>query len=204
MSSNLLPNSANVSHPRVLGRGSLESVASHIRQLASRIVRAASLDRPLYLEVMADSRASAQAAFTVIGVAVVANIGLGGQLNLSSLPASIFLSCVGWALWTSIVYFVGRRLLDLEEAGVGWKSLARALGFAHAPGFLRAFGMVPGLGLPVSLVTIAWIFLATDVALRSANDGKSILTVIGVIAVGFVPYISVMVFLNLLVLRSVV
>lgn len=178
-----------------------DSVFSQVRQLVSRIIRAATLDRQLYLEVMADNRASAQAIFVVIAVAVVTAAIAAGRVGWDSLPGSIFLACVGWVLWTSIIYAVGLRFLDLENGGVGWKALARALAFAHAPGFLRALGIIPGLSLPVALVTMVWTFLATVKALRSATNCKSIWPVIGVISVGFIPYISVMVFLNLLVLR---
>ena len=153
---------------------------------------------------MADKKASVHAAIVVIAVSTVTAMSTAVIYEWSSFLGSLFLACVGLALWTSIIYLLGLRMLGLENRDVGWKALARAMGFAHAPGFLRVFGLAPGLGIPVALVTIVWISLATIVALKAANNDKSIIAVMSVIAISIIPYISVMVFLNLLVLRQVV
>jgi hypothetical protein len=48
--------------------------------------------------------------------------------------------------------------------------LLRTTGFAAAPGILRIFGIVPGLGVPVFIISAVWMLAAMVVAVRQALD----------------------------------
>ena len=179
-----------------------EKLNRGIGTLLSRMVRAALLDKHLYKEVVADRGSMAQALLVVVLVAVATGVGLfdeGGLTGVRALPAQIVLGLVGWVVWTSITYFAGTKLLGTPETHASWSTVARAIGFAQTPGTLRALGILPGLGILISLVTVVWQFVAMVVAIRQALDYRSHWRAIGVISIGLIPYLFIVGGLNLLV-----
>jgi hypothetical protein len=160
------------------------------------------LDQHLYGEVIAGRGAFAQALLIVGLVAVatqVSSFDEGGLAGLKELPGAIVLGLVGWVVGTSLAYLIGTKLLATSETNASWSALAQALGFAQSPGIFRALGILPGVGLLIALVTIVWQFFTLVVALRQALHYQSHWRAVAVAAVGFVPYILIMVGLNLLV-----
>ena len=62
----------------------------------------------------------------------------------------------------------------------------RTLGFAQAPGLLRIFGSLPGVGpLVLSLIQV-WLLVTMVVAVRQALDYSSTLRAVGVCLIGWV------------------
>jgi len=144
-----------------------EKLSRGIGSFLSRMVRAALLDKRLYEEVVAERGAMGQALLVVVLVAVATGIGLfdeGGLTGAKALPAQIVLGLVGWVVWASTTYLVGAKLLGTPGTHASWSTVARALGFAQSPGTLRVLGILPGLGILISLVTIVWQFIAMVVA----------------------------------------
>lgn len=142
---------------------------NRLSALPSRIFRAAILDRRLFAEVADDRAASVQATLVVVLVATVSEIGsiIGtGSRGYENIVSHIFLSVFGWALWTSVIYSIGTKVLKFGTDSAGWGGLARALGFAQALGLMRLLALVPGLEISVPLVTIVWVFVAVVVAVK--------------------------------------
>ena len=63
----------------------------------------------------------------------------------------------------------------------------RTIGFAQAPGILLALRILPGAGLPLYFLVLAWMIGTVLVAIRQALDfstGRALATALA----GFVPF----------------
>jgi hypothetical protein len=153
-----------------------------------RLIGAAALDTAIYEEVEADEGATAQALAVVVLSSLSAGIGIG-DLGGTSVSAMVFVSIVSllaWGAWALLTYQIGTRILPgmRTEADVG--QLLRTIGFASAPGMLRALGMLPGVTGPVFLVTWIWMLAAMVVGVRQALDYQSTARAILVCVIGWV------------------
>ncbi len=180
----------------------LSHVSVDLRGIFLSMIRVISFDTAIYSEVAGDRRATLQAVFIVLLTAFAA--GVSGYFNagfagFERIISQMFLALVGWVLWVSIIYFVGTQIIRNRVPGRDWKSLARALGVAQSAGIIRILGVVPGLGVALSLVVVVWIFIASVLAIRGALEFESPWRAIGVVAIGLIPFVPVMAFLNLLV-----
>ena len=160
--------------------------------MLQRMIRAGYLDRGLYREVAGDRGATWQALLVIAVAAVATGIGSAddvGVARLSALPAEIVVGFVGWVVWASLTYLVGKRLMGAPTGDVGWVGLARAMGFAHTPGTLRVLAVLPGLGLLIPLVAAVWQFVAAVVAARETLRLWSLWRAVGAVAAGFIAYV---------------
>ena len=180
-------------------------VIKALRSISRSMLRVISFDVGIYAEVAVNKGATLQALSIVLlsalaaGVLAYSNAGFAG---FDRIVSQIFLAVVGWVLWVSITYFVGTQIFRKHAPERDWKSLARALGYAQSAGILRILGVIPGLGAALTLVVLVWIFIASVLAIRGALGFKSHWQALGVVAIGLIPFVPVMAFLNLLVVGS--
>jgi len=147
------------------------------RSFPERMIHAALLDIETYEDIEADESATLQAAGVV---AMVALCGAIGAWNIGPVGAlSSALSAIGgWLAWSGITYVVGDKIFG---ATATWGEVLRTLGFAQSPGVLLVLGIVPVLGVGVSLVVAIWVLIAGFIGIRQALDisnGKTFLTII--------------------------
>ena len=153
-----------------------------------RIIGAAKLDVHVFEEVEADSGATGQAAGVVLLTSLaggIGSVGLGaGGFGLFIIGAIAAL--IGWVTWAFTTYIIGTRLLPEPQTRADVGELMRTLGFAQAPGLLRIFGGLPGVGPLVLSLTQIWLLVAMVVAIRQALDYHSTFRAVGVCLVGWV------------------
>lgn len=142
----------------------------------------------MYEEVEADRSATTQALLVVVLVAVATGIG-ALEAGIGALVLGIIFAVVGWALWAWIAFFVGTTVLRTPETNADWGQLARTTGFAQAAGVLRIFGFIPVLGGIILFVTGIWQLVAMVIAVRQALDYESTGRAVGVVLIGFIPYV---------------
>ena len=157
--------------------------------MVDRMIRASRLDVQIFEEVEADTSATRQALSVVFLVALATGIASIGSLGLLGLLVVVVVAVVGWAIWAWIIYFIGTKILPEHETHADWGQLARSLGFAQSPGVLRVFGVVPGVGGIIFLVVSVWMLVSMVIAVRQALDYTSTLRAIGVVLLGFIPYV---------------
>jgi len=157
--------------------------------MVDRMIRASRLDVHIFEEVEADTSATRQALSVVFLVALATGIASIGSLGLLGLLVVVVVAVVGWAIWAWIIYFIGTKILPEHETHADWGQLARSLGFAQSPGVLRVFGVVPGVGVIIFLVVSVWMLVSMVIAVRQALDYTSTLRAIGVVLLGFIPYV---------------
>lgn len=154
----------------------------------NRVLRACKLDSELYEEVEADRDATMQAALVVVLSSAASGIGLAAGMGLFGVVVFSLAALLGWYIWAYLTYFIGTRLLPEEQTEADHGQLLRTLGFASAPGMLRIFGVVPGIG-PLSFpISAVWMLFATVIAVRQALDYSSTLRAIGVCIIGWIIY----------------
>jgi hypothetical protein len=158
-----------------------------------RLIGAVSLDPPIYEEIEADPRATAQALLVVVLSSLSAGVGAYGW-GSGSLRGILFVSAtalVSWATWALITLGIGARLMPEPQTRADVRQLLRTIGFASAPGMLRVFGVVPGATTPAFAITAVWMLAAMVVAVRQALDYKSTARAIAVCALGWALVLAI-------------
>jgi hypothetical protein len=140
-----------------------------------RLMGAAMLDVSTYEEVEADRGATSQALLVVVLSGLAAGAGAWGAGN--GRPLALFsvatIAMLAWAAWALLIFEIGGRLVPEPQTRVDVTELLRTIGFASTPGILRIFGVLPGVTIPVFVLTAIWMLLATVVAVRQALDYTS-------------------------------
>ena len=169
-------------------RKQLHVRGSELASFTERMIGAAKLDVHVFEEVEADSGATGQAAGVVLLTSLaggIGSVGLGaGGLGLFIIGAIAAL--IGWVTWAFTTYIIGTRLLPEPQTRADVGELMRTLGVAQAPGLLRIFGSLPGVGPLVLSLTQIWLLVAMVVAIRQALDYHSTFRAVGVCLVGWV------------------
>ena len=167
-------------------------------QFVDRIIRASKLEVRLYEEVETDTSAMGQALGVVLLSSLAAGIGDFVQGGLAGLVMGTIAALLGWYAWAYITYIIGTKLFPLSQTSTSHGELLRTLGFASAPGLLRALGVVPGLAGTAFLVAAVWMLLATVIAVRQALDYTSTTRAVGVCVIGWLVQVLIMLPLFLL------
>lgn len=152
----------------------------------TRMLRAAKLDVQLYEEVEADKSAMGQAMGVVVLSSIAAGIATYGMGGFAGLITGTLGALLSWFIWAYITYFVGTRILPVEQTHATHGQLLRTIGFSSAPGILRIIGVIPGLNIIVSLVAGIWMLIAMVVAVRQALDYESTWRALGVCFIGWI------------------
>ncbi len=171
-----------------------------------RMIGAATFNAATYEEIEADQGALGQAVMVVLIVTLCGAIGgvlselFGEEASLLGivwgLIVGLTFGIVRWALWTSVLYLVGGRMLRTSGTETSWAELGRMLGFAYTPGVLSVFAFVPSVGWLFGLVGFIWTLVAVIVAVRQALDfestGRAVLVTFIAAIVGFIPLLIVL------------
>ena len=159
----------------------------------NRIIRAAMLDSNLYEEVEADKSAQGQAMAIVVLASIAAGIGLYKTGGFSGIITGTVASLIGWYVWAYLTYFIGTKFFPEPQTEADLGELLRTIGFASSPGLLRVFYFIPGVGVPIYLISSLWMLIAMIIAVRQALDYNSTLRAIGVCVIGYIFQIFVLV-----------
>lgn len=124
-----------------------------------------------YSEIATDPAAGPQAGILVLcgsALEAASSAALHGEpmLGGGDLLVAELAALIGWALWAAIVYGVGVRVAGYRAE---FSAVVRAIGFAHAPSLILAFGLIPGAALLVGtlhVTALVWFALALVAAVR--------------------------------------
>lgn len=150
----------------------------------ARMVGASRLEAATYEEVEADRSATFQA----MGVVLLSSLaaGLGGlSAGERGVIGGLIAGLVGWVVWAFLTWFIGTKLLPEPETRSDMGELLRTLGFASAPGILRALGWIPVVGGFITMAALVWMLVATVIAVRQALDYTSTGRAVVVCAIGW-------------------
>lgn len=170
--------------------------------MLQRMLGAAFFNAQTYEEIEADQGALGQAIGVVMLVTVCGIIGgiIGGLLSgeptrgiIGGVIGGLLFGIVRWALWVTVIYLVGGKMLRTGSTQTSWGEVGRVMGFAYTPGVLSLFTFVPAIGGLFAVVAFFWTLAAAVVAVRQAMDfestGRAIATVLIAGVIGFIPWI---------------
>ena len=180
--------------------------------MLQRMIGAALFNAHTYEEIEADQSALGQAIGVVILVTICGVIGglVGGILGDATAKDIILGLCYGlafgiirWALWVTVILMVGGGLLRTSGTQTSWSEVGRVLGFAYTPGILAVFSWVPFVGDLFAVAAFFWTLAAAVLGVRQAMDfegtGRAIVVVVIAGAIGFIPWIALVVIEKLLI-----
>ena len=150
-----------------------------------RLAGALALDAATYEDVEADRRATVYAGLTVLLASVGEGVALRASGGLASVALMSAVALTGWAAWALLTFEVGARLMPGARTHSDVGELLRTPGFAAAPGLIAYLSLVPGLMMPVLLISRVWMLLAMVVAVRQALDYTSTWRAVAVCLVGW-------------------
>lgn len=174
--------------------------------MVQRMIGAAFFNRNTYEEIEADQGALGQAIGVVLLVTLCGIIGgvidgfLSGEKVLGiilGVIGGLVFGIIRWALWVSVMYLVGGKMLRTSDTETSWSEVGRVVGFAYTPGVLSLFTFVPAVGGLFGLVGFVWQVAAVVVAVRQAMDfestGRAIAVVLLSAVIGFIPWMIIMI-----------
>ena len=128
-------------------------------EFLSIIVKSLKLDKNLYRDNKNFGEAGIYFAGLImildgIAGAVAANTIIKTAIGISGLTA-----IVTWFVWAISIFVVGVKLFPDKETKVPFKKVLIAVGYAHAPGILRFFAIIPDLMILLIFLTQFWILL---------------------------------------------
>ena len=164
-----------------------------------RMIGAAKLDVHTYEEVEADRTATGQAMGVVVLSSIASGIGAVGTGDGAGLVIGAIGALIGWFLWAFVTYLVGTKILPEPQTRSDVGELLRTIGFSASPGVLLVLGIIPGLGVFVSLVVSIWMLAAFVVAVRQALDYRSTGRAVAVCAIGWLFFVALSVVLRMFV-----
>ncbi len=170
-----------------------------------RLLAALALDPKLFEEVEADRRATGQALVVVLAAAVgagIGNAGLGAGATTVMVVVAIG-SVTAWAVWASLLYLLGTKVLAEPTTSVDLGQVLRTLGFAAAPGIFRAFEIFGGTRWFVLPLTSVWMVWAMVIAIRQAFDYTSTMRAVALALLGWAVTFGVALVVGLLMARPV-
>ena len=156
-----------------------------MKNLMSRMIRAAKLDVSVYEEVEADKSTFNQSVAVVVLSSIAAGVGTPAPIGLGTIIAGTIGALIGWFVWSFITFFIGTKLLPEEGTKATYGELLRTIGFSSSPGLLRFLALITPLAPIVFFVTGIWMLVAMVVAVKQALDYKSTGRAIGVCIIGW-------------------
>lgn len=152
-----------------------------------RLMGAAMLDHSVYEGIEANRSITGQAAAAVLLSSLAAGFGAGGW---SSGDPRMFvavsaIALVTWFAWAVLTHQIGTLLLPEPTTRATLGELLRTVGFAAAPGLLQIFAVLPGVTVPVFVISIAWMFVAMVIGVRHALDYTSSWRALAVCGIAF-------------------
>ena len=158
-----------------------------------RVIGALKLDANTFEDIERDPAAMGQAV-GVIAIAAVAgglaNVWYGG---ISGIILGVITSLIGYALWATVVWLVGTKLMPDPATKADFPETFRVLGFAAAPGVLAIITIIPLLGWLLMLIVYPiiwlWSMAIMVIGVRQVLDYTDTFKAVIVVIIGFVAYL---------------
>ena len=147
--------------------------------------RSLKLDKSLYKENKYFGEAAIYFAGLImildgIAGAVAANTVIKTSVGMSGLTAIIT-----WFIWAIFIYVIGVKIFPDKDANIPFRKILISVGYAHAPGLLRFFAVVPELVIPVIFLTQFWIFASLIISTKQVLNLKSNFKSFGIVFLSF-------------------
>ena len=154
-------------------------------QFLSIVFSSIKLDRSLY----SDNKFFGEAGIYFAGLIMILDGVVGAVAANSFVKTSIGISGLTaiftWLIWAIFIYVIGVKLFSDKESKVTFRKILIAVGYAHAPGLLRFFAVVPEFVVPIIFLTQFWIFASLIIATKQVLNLKSSFKAFGIVFLSF-------------------
>ncbi|HIF11433.1 MAG TPA: hypothetical protein EYQ82_00060, partial [Dehalococcoidia bacterium] len=124
------------------------------KDLLSRALNAALLNRATFRDVSDDAGANVQV-YALVGAAAVAS-AIGSIDDPGLAVANAILVVAGWLIYAHVASFMRGVLFDSIHAEASREGMIRVVGIAYGPTLLRAFAIIPVIGGVIWLLSTIW------------------------------------------------
>jgi len=158
-----------------------------MKQFLDRVLAAIQLEPSAYLEIKENKAPLTQAMLLVLLSSTATALGsVGGYVE--KIPMAILTACTAWIAWGLLIYLIGARILRKPETQVDLITVMRVVGFASAPGILKALAFLPAVSGIILFGTSIWILGTTTLATQQALSYKSFPRALGVTLAAWTAY----------------
>ncbi len=158
-----------------------------MKQFSDRVLAAIQLEPLAYQEIKENKAPLTQAMFLLFLSSTATALGsVGGHVE--KIPMAILTACAAWITWGLLIYVLGTRILKKPETQVDLVTVMRVVGFASAPGILKALAFIPAVSGIILFGTSIWILGTTTLATQQALNYKSFPRALGLTLATWVVY----------------
>ena len=143
------------------------------------------LDKTLYKENKYFGEAGIYFAGLIMLLDGVAGAVAANSIIKTSVSLSGLTTLFSWFIWSIFIFVIGVKIFPDKDNKVPFKKVLIAVGYAHAPGLIRFFAVIPELVIPVIFLTQFWIFASLIIATKQVLNIKSNLKSFGIVFLSF-------------------
>lgn len=151
------------------------------------------LDRTLYKDNKYFGDASIYFAGLIMILDGVAGAVAANSIVKTSIGVSGLTAIFTWFVWSILIFVIGVKIFPDKESKIPFRKILVGVGYAHAPGLVRFFGVTPELAIPVIFLTQFWIFASLIISTKQILSLKSNFKSFGIVFLSFlvIAFISV-------------
>jgi hypothetical protein len=157
-----------------------------------RVIGALKLQAATFEEVENDATATGQAAAVVAAASVASGLGLIFWLGIGAVLRQIIVSLIAWGIGSTVIWYIGTKLMPGKNTQADIGQLLRVLGFAQAPGIASILIILPLIRYLIMLAVLIWTIAATVIAVRQALDYDDTMKAVVVCLIAAAAYWVVM------------
>ena len=153
------------------------------------IVRSLKLDKNLYKNNKNFGEAAIYFAGLIMILDGVAGAVAANTIIKTSIGISGLTAILTWLVWAIFIYVIGVKIFpDKATTNIHFKRVLIGVGYAHAPGLLRFFAVIPELVIPIIFLTQFWIFASLIISTKQILNLKSNFKSFGVVFLSFLIF----------------
>tara|TARA_B100000965_G_C19429887_1_gene685989 strand:+ start:132 stop:677 length:546 start_codon:yes stop_codon:yes gene_type:complete len=154
-------------------------------QFLDIIFKSIKLDKNLYKDQKYFGEAAIYFAGLIMILDGVAGAVAANTIIKTSIGVSGLTAILTWLVWAIFIYVIGVKIFPDKESKIPFKKVLIAVGYAHSPGLLRFFAVVPDLVFVIVFLTQFWIFASLIISIKHTLNIKSSFKAFGVMFLSF-------------------
>ena len=143
------------------------------------------LDKNLYKDTKYFGEAAIYFAGLIMILDGVAGAVAANSIVKTSIGISGLTAILTWLVWSILIYVIGVKIFPEKESKIPFKKVLVSVGYAHAPGLVRFFAVVPELVIPIIFLTQFWIFASLIISTKQILLLKSNIKSFGIVFLSF-------------------
>ena len=154
-------------------------------QFLEIVFKSLRLDKSLYRETKYFGEAAIYFAGLIMILDGVAGAVAANTIVKTSIGISGLTAILTWLVWAIFIYVIGVKIFPDKETKIPFKRILISVGYAHAPGLIRFFAVLPELVILIVFLTQFWIFASLIISTNQILNLKSNFKAFGIVFLSF-------------------